>query len=198
MVATLMVVVAAGAAEALPAISILWRESGSTLTSATKHATALADVVLTGDSSGVAVLGVFVSIEFDTGELVALGGVEAAAVKLPGMANVMTPLAFGTTVDNVNGLILNFDQATLDAGLSSAVSVTLGSIRFQRNGITLDDNGIDVIASLQNVGVDAIETDAGPGSAIFNGASVSPEPTTAVLVIVGLAFSGYASRRSGG
>ena len=55
---------------------------------------------------------------------------------------------------------------------------------------------VDAIASLQNAGVDEISTSSGPGTAIFNGAAVTPEPTTALLVIAGLAGLGYAGRRS--
>jgi hypothetical protein len=65
----------------------------------------------------------------------------------------------------------------------------------------LPSTDIDVIASLQNTGVDGITLKVTPSQTTdgnFTGASVTgvPEPTTALLVIAGLAGLGYAGRRS--
>jgi len=195
-------VFAATAAQAIPSISIVWQNTGSaTIGTPTVTASSVinADIVLTGDSSGVAVNGVFISILFDTTELLAIGGQELSTVKLPGMANTMSPIGAGTTVDNVNGVILGFDQATLDAGLGTAVSRTLGSVRFHVIG-AVGDGQDDVIGAVLPNGVDAITAvgNSVPIEGAFVGASVTatPEPTTALLVIAGLAGLGYAGRRS--
>ncbi|MEE2662582.1 MAG: PEP-CTERM sorting domain-containing protein [Myxococcota bacterium] len=189
---------ASSAAQALPSISIIWRGVGATLVSPAGTSNHIADIVLTSDV--VTIGGVFISIEFDAAELQAVNATELAVVNLPGMGNEFAPVSVGTVIDNGAGLIIEFDEATLSTGLVGGVTRTLGSVTFHVVAGANDNTDIDVIASLQNPGIDAI-TIAGGGTTngTFVGASVTgpvvPEPTTALLVIAGLAGLGYAGRR---
>ena len=131
----------------------------------------------------------------------AVNATELAFINLPGMSNSFAPISTGTVIDNGAGLVIQFDEATLAAGLPQNLTRTLGSVTFHVvNPIT--DGGIDVIASLQNPGVDSF-TNGGavlcenqnPGGCNFVGARVTPEPTTALLLIAGIAGLGYVGRR---
>jgi len=185
-------------AKAVTSIDMIWRATGtagistSLVPSYAVSGTVLVDIVLHADS--VAINGVFISIEFDAFELQALGAREIPVIKLPGMANIFSPIVQGTQVDNVNGLIAGFDQATLGAGVANA-SRTLGSIRFHvRSTVPDGRDDIDVIGTLQNNGIDAIVTPTGLGTAVFNGA-FTPEPSTGLLVAVGAALAIVRVRR---
>ena len=196
LVAAAALVLAASSAQALPSISIIWRDTGTaTIGTPTVSASSIviADVVIHSDANFTN--GVFISIEFDVTELQAIGAAELASVNLPGMNNFYVPVVPGVTlVDNTNGIIEGFDQHTLGTGLGVAsVFKTLGSVRFHVVTV-LGDPPEDVIASLQGA-LDAIFFSTGPGSANFVGAFL-PEPTTAILLIGGIAGLGYASRRS--
>jgi hypothetical protein len=200
-VAAAGLVLAAGAAQALPSISIIWQANGTATIGTptiTGSSTIVADIVLTTDVQTIN--GVFVSIEFDTTELTANSVKELNSVNLPGMGNQFAPILAGATINNSLGLIEGFDQASLATGLVGGNTRTLGSVTFHVVSSVLPAADIDVIASLQNTGVDGIIEAAG-GTNIggtFTGASVTgvPEPTTALLVIAGLAGLGYAGRRS--
>ena len=193
---------AATTASALPSVDIVWRSTGgSTIGTPGTNASApvTAAIVLRGDSAGPAILGVFVSIVYDTTELTNVGANparEEPTVNLPGMGNQFSPLGIGTN-EVVLGTITNFDQKTLATGLATDESVTLGSIKFHVLNPVGDNTDIDVIANIDNTGTDTI---TGPSGANFVGASLTgpavPEPTTALLVIAGLAGLGYAGRRN--
>ena len=163
-------------AHALPSIDIVWQ---STQTSQIGTPTILvsntfvADIVLRAEPGEAAVIGVFVSISFDSSELQATGGRELLTVNLPGMGNVFTPFSPGFTIDNAAGLVTGFDSAILSPsmlGLESG-SRTLGSIVFQL--VSPSGSGdVDVIANVNSAAGDGIFTFAGESAAIFNGAFV--------------------------
>ena len=176
---------AAGSAQAIPTVAIVWRAPQHAATigtpSVSASATVTADVVLRGDSSGPSIIGVFVSIEYDTAELTALNVTELASVNLPGMGNSMSPVLSGTG-ELVPGIITNFEEATLTTGLATDESRTLGSVVFHIVAATGDASDVDVIASLQNAGTDTISGAGGATlGADFVGASVVPEPASAAL-----------------
>lgn len=190
---------AAGAAQAASSVSIVWLETGSALIgssstpSAVASSTIQADIVLTVDS--VAITSFFVSIEFDASELQAVFASERAVVDLPGMGNQFAPLIFGVSlIDNTNGLIEGFDQASIATGLVGATR-TLGSVRFHVVNPSGSPGEDDVIVTLQNGGIDGLFGPGGASIVGFVGADVVPEPTSAALVLIGLAGLFYASRR---
>jgi hypothetical protein len=161
------------------------------------------DVVLSTD---VDVTGVFISFNFDTdGEnelnFISAGPIELGTAKV-GMGNSYAPLSqgFASVVESggSGGALEGFDQATLNTGLSSG-SLTLGSMVFSANTGTADTD--DIIGVILSNGIDAMLGAAGAninGSTTFLGATVTgvPEPTTALLVVLGLAGLGLAGRRS--
>jgi len=192
-------------ASALPSVDIVWRGTGGSSTigtpGTTTSATVYAEIVLRGDSGGPAIQGVFISIDYDTTELARVGANparEEPAVNLPSMGNEYTPLGIGTN-EVVTGTITNFDQQTLSTGLTTDGSFTLGSIKFHVVAPSGDNTDIDVQANINNTGTDEI---SGPGNAIFGGASLTgpappvPEPTTALLLLTGIAGLAHAGRRS--
>ncbi len=198
-------VLLATSAMALPSISMIWRDPGSGVPgfgatigtpSVSASSIVVADIVIHSDSNFT--IGIFISLEFDTSELFALGAVELVSVNLPGMGNSFTPFTLGTAApDNVNGIIEGFEQKTLSTGLGvPSVTMTLGSVRFHvLNGPAYGQLGEeDVIVSLQGA-VDTIGFSTGPGGANFVGADVVPEPTTAILLISGIVGLVYAGRK---
>ena len=197
------------AASALPSVDIIWKTNQTSsigTPSIGASSTVVADIVLRGDGdANNAVIGVFVTIAFDTSELQAVSAFELGTVNLPGMGN--TPAPISTTNfnnDNGAGVVQGFDQANASApGLSGlGQSRTLGSVTFHVVSAAGDATDIDVIANTTNAGVDGITFAPGvPGSSNFVGASVTgppivPEPTTAFLLLAGLAGLGYAGRRN--
>jgi hypothetical protein len=190
------------AAYAVPSVDMVWRSTQSNVISTPTISvsnTVIADIVLRNDGAPN-VNGVFISIAFDNTELFGIGGRELVSVNLPGMGNSMAPVGPGTNMDNANGVVTNFDVATTTAGLATG-SRTLGSVRF--HVISASGTGeADVQANIDNTGTDSIGTTAGLstnttfGAASLNGPPVVPEPTTAILVVAGLAGLGYAGRRN--
>jgi len=190
------------AAYAVPSVDIIWRSTSSNVISTPTISASdivVADIVLSNDGAP-AVNGVFISIAFDNTELFGIGAAELASVNLPGMGNTMAPVGVGVNVDNANGVFTNFDEATTTAGLTSGTR-TLGSVKFH----VIAASGVgeaDVQANINNTGTDSIGTTNGLsddttfGAASLNGPPVVPEPTTAILVIAGLAGLGYAGRRN--
>jgi len=200
-VAAAGLVLFAGSAQALSSVEMIWRNNGSATIgtpSINGSSTITADIVITSDTVGV--IGVFVSFVYDASELTFLTGGENASVKIS-MGNSFTPLAAGV-FENTAGFITNFDQATLSTGMVGGEGArTLGSLIFHVSNPTGDNSDIDIIAGILNPGIDSIETTSGSSTANFFGASVTgpppvPEPTTALLLIAGLAGLGYAGRRS--
>ena len=174
----------AGTAQALPTISMIWRDTGTDLIGTPTIAVndrVLADVVLTGDSTGPAIKGVFITIEFNTAKLEATGALELPSVNLPGMGNSFSPVGVGVAIDNVAGLVTNFDEATTATGLATDGTVTLGSVAFTVVAATGTAGDVDVVGSLQNAGTDTIATASGNSTANFLAASVVPEPASAAL-----------------
>ena len=199
---------AAGAANALPSIDIIWKSNQTNsigTPSVGASSTVVADIVLRGSgSSSQSVVGVFITVAFDASELQAQSAFEIPTVNLPGMGNTLSPISVGTSIDNSAGKVQGFDWANASApGLSgSGQSRTLGSITFHIVDATGDSSDVDVVGELSNAGVDEITFAPGVGGdAAFGGASVTgravvPEPTTAFLVLAGLAGLGYAGRRN--
>ncbi|MEE2665627.1 MAG: thrombospondin type 3 repeat-containing protein, partial [Myxococcota bacterium] len=156
-----------------PSIDMIWRSSGAaTLPLPPGPSTEIADIVLRTNEQTVT--GVFISIEFDNGELQATAARELAVVNLPGMGNQFGPVIAGTTIDNSAGLVTMFDEATIATGLVGGNSRTLGSVTFHVVNASSGSFDIDVIASLQNTLFDAILGPSGvPIAATFVGASVT-------------------------
>lgn len=210
----------AGAAQSATTIDLIWRTNGTDTIDPfglvgpadTPDATVAGgsigvgynlDVVLR--NTGSAVTGVFISFLFDTdlgNELDFFSGNELSSV-LISKGNSFAPIGQGVVLISESsagtpGLVIRFDQATLGTGLETG-TVTLGSLVFLPNspGNSVDD-GIDVTAAVLPNGTDAII--GGDGSLTINGASVTgppvPEPTTALLVVLGLAGLGFAGRRN--
>jgi hypothetical protein len=198
-------VLGAGTASALDSVYLIWRSSGTpTVGTPTVNTSSilLADVVMEADSAGIS--GIGVSFVFDPLELQAIGLAEISPLNAPGMGNGFAPLSPGPSlIDNVNGLIAGFDQADLTgAGLTGgAGALTLGSVRFHVVQATNGPGVIDVQPGFFT-GSDGIVDSIGfeKQAPQFFGASVTgpvvPEPTTALLVVAGLAGLGYAGRRS--
>jgi hypothetical protein len=201
-VAVAGLVLGAGAAQAINSVDIVWRGFGSTVeapTTVTASSILIADIVLTADTAGIS--GAGVSIQFDAAELEYLSGVEFTSVNLPGMGNVFAPLQIGLTrVDNTAGVIEGFEQADLSGVGLVASTRTLGSMKFhvKPNPSYGPDTDIDIIANSNGLADGFVNSVGGQlaNPVVFNGASVTPEPTTAVLVLAGLAGLGYAGRRS--
>ena len=189
-------VVAAGAAQALSSVFIVWRGIGTGAESVAASTTLIADIVLTADTNGVA--GIQITISFDATELQVIGGGEFTPANLPGMGNQFDPLTIGVTVDNTTGTISRFDQATLTTGLSSGDTATLGSFKFHVVGAAGTIGDDDVLANTGGIGDGLLGQDNITVSGTFSGAQVfhTPEPTTAVLLLAGLVGLGYAGRRS--
>ncbi len=196
-------------AQAIPSLEVIWRSSGtptlSTL-SVTASGIVIADLVLHNDlaaDGSEPVIGVFVTIEFDADELQAISMMELREVRLVGFRNSFRPLSPGpSSIDNVGGSVFGFEQQTLTFGCCRGAE-TLGSVTFHvvpAAGPRGNSADIDVIASLANQGVDAIVIRTGPdsvglGSAHFTGASLTPEPTSALLLAAGLVALGCSERR---
>ena len=193
-------VLVASSAQAAPSVEMVWRGVGATLVSPAASTTATADIVLMATTETVQ--GVFISIEFDATELQVVGAAEFAGINLPSMGNEFSPIFFGTTTDNEAGLVTLFDEVTLATGLVAGNMVTLGSVTFHVVAATGAPSDIDVIASVQNPGIDSLSLgntvycqSTNPTGCDFVGARVTPEPTTALLLIAGIAGLGYVGRR---
>lgn len=198
-------VLGAGTASALDSVYLIWRATGTPSIGPTgigPSSILLVDVVLDADSAGVS--GIGVSFAFDPLELQAIGLAEISPLNAPGMGNGFSPLAPGPSlIDNVNGLIAGFDQADLTgSGLIGAGGpLTLGSVRFHlvKSG---DQGQVHSVEPGFFTGSDGIVDSVGfeKAAPAFEGAQVIgppvPEPTTALLVVAGLAGLGYAGRRS--
>ena len=194
-------------ASALPSVDLVWRNNQTATVgtpSVGASSTIVADIVLRGSGdANESVIGVFVSLQFDNTELNVLGAEERSIINLPGMGNTLAPVGPGTVINQAAGTVSGFDVASTSApGLSGlGQSRSLGSVRFHIIDATGDNTDIDVIAGLFNAQQDDITFSPGVGgSANFVGASVTgpvvPEPTTAFLLLAGLAGLGYAGRRN--
>ena len=195
-------------ASALPSIDLIWDSNGTDTigTPAISNGDSIiANIVLRGSgSASQSVIGVFITVAFDASELEATSAFEIPNVNLPGMGNNLSPISPGTNIDNVAGKVSGFDWANASAaGLSGlGQSRTLGSVTFKVLNANGDSSVTDVVGEIAPGGVDGITYAPGvDGDAAFGGASVTgpaivPEPTTAFLVLAGLAGLGYAGRRN--
>ena len=90
MVAAAGLVLSASAASALPSISLVWQDTGSptigtgTTPSVAPSSLITANVVVTGDSSGITLTAVFISFLFDAATLL----VNAAATRIGAIASI--------------------------------------------------------------------------------------------------------------
>ena len=197
-------------AQAIPSLSLLWKDGtpgDRSLLEASPGDEVVVDIVLTG-VFGLPVNGVFISVGFDNGELEAIRGFEIPIVNLPGMGNTFSPIVPGVEIDNGLGQVERFEQATLSLGLAAPESRTLGSVTFR----VLNPGGTpgeqDVRVTLGNAGIDAIvmgattieATTPGLTNAFeFHPAEVvaqMPEPSVSLLIAMGLMAFGCAGRRA--
>ena len=192
---------AAGSATAASSISLVWGHNLTATADASPSGSVAASsqitahIVLSADAVGVA--GVFISVLFDTSELQAVAALEKVAKV--SMGNSFSPASPGFVIDNTAGEVTNLDWTVGLATGCISCTVTLGTVTFHVVSGVGGPGDIDAIAAVSNPGVDAIIAVGGAdvsGTTIFNGASVVPEPTTAILVVGGLLGLGYAGRRS--
>lgn len=203
--ATALLILTASAAHALPSISIIWQDSGSSaLDSPAVSSTVVANIVLTGDPAAPewGVVGVFITIEYDPTELLGIEAREGRDVRLGGMSNLLNPIGVGVVHDAENARFTNFDMATLTVGLFQGRTRTLGSVTFHVLAPSGNASDVDVVASVNNVGIDDITIRhlsgvVESGTAVFVGAAVVPEPGLAELLVVGLVGLGWAARSRG-
>jgi len=189
--------------DAAHTISLVWESSGTPdlCLSGDDPSRQVLYVVLT--ASNPRIFGVDVSVLFDLNsgesmggnELDYLGGGEMTNGAL-GMSSMRQGLTLFRESNGVSeGIVTNFD-VVFENGIEHA-TVTLGSIVFNVNPGALD-NGIDILPSIDprfENGVFGLNGQdlSRRGLVDFEGASVKrlPEPTTAMLLVTGLALMGW-------
>ena len=208
--AAMVALLVAGSVQALPTVSIIWKQTGTdTINADSVNVGDLvnANIVVTADpEADPSIVGVFVTIEFNNSKLdvscgggagppSACGGFEIPTVNLPGMGNTWSPIGLGvdcfqegapgTFPPALQGVPLcaSFDQASASSpGLNSGNTRTLGSITFELLDVSGGVTDVDVIASLANTGQDSISMSNGTNSdGTFESAAVVPEPMSSAL-----------------
>lgn len=202
------ITLAAGSAQAITSIDFVWNNtSTTTVTSPAASGFVTGSIILTGETtaSGGAWL-IVLTAEFDTNELDFVGAFEDSPA-YAGAGTAMNPFVFlnpitaGVVADETNGIINQLDwngSFTNLTGCGTGCVLTLGTIKFHVTNAGSPPSDRDVRLGLFSVGLDGIFT--GTGVAIptaFGDAAVTPEPTTALLLIGGLLGLGYAGRRTG-
>ena len=182
--AAIAVLLAASSVQALPTVSIIWKQTGTNVIDAASNFApgdlVNANIVVTADPvADPSIVGVFLTIEFNNAKLDVscgggsgppnCGGFEIPVVNLPGMGNTWSPIGLGVDCYQAGApgtfppalqgvpLCANFDVANASApGLNSGNTRTIGSITFELLDVSGGVTDIDVIASINNAGADSI------------------------------------------
>ena len=199
--AVVAALLAAGSVQALPTVSIIWKQTGTDTINANSVAVGQlvnANIVITADVAGAPnVIGVFGSGDFNNTKLditcgagagppAACGPFEIPVVNLPGMGNTMSPIsASNFSINQAAGVVQGFDQAVIPVsapGLEAGETRTLGSLTFEPLDVSGNVTDVDVVANVNNTGVDGISrSDDTTTSANFESAAVVPEPLSSAL-----------------
>jgi hypothetical protein len=184
----------ASTASATAIVQVVWQETGTSSATVAAGAPLTAEILVTPDSAGISSYGV--SIKFSADLTLASAAPACCEQQLPaGFQFNLTPAVTVNLNPSGGGEVLTFNAATLAAGPTSGPFLA-GLVHFVATNPT--DDGIDVTPGLFNTGIDGIFDNAGsPPSIQFLGASVLPvpEPTTALLLVTGLAGLAALRRR---
>jgi hypothetical protein len=170
-------------------VQVLWQENGLSSIAAAAGTPLTAEILITPDAAGISSYGV--SIQFDTNDLML-----AATAPERTLPSGFTSNLFPTFPTITGNQISTFDAETFGAGPTSGTFLA-GLVHFVVTNPT-DDGMIDVTPGFFNTGVDGMFDNANPGKAVnvqFFGATVVPEPTTALLLAPGLAGLAALRRR---
>jgi hypothetical protein len=176
----------ASTASATAIVQVVWQETGTPSAAVGTGTPLTAEIFITPDATGISSYGV--SIQFDDDLTLAAAAPEE---KLPsGFQFNLTPGVQGTTANSV----LTFEAGTFAAGPTTGPFLA-GVVHFVASDPK--DDGIDVTPGFFNTGIDAMFNNAGGQASVqFVGASVAvPEPTTALLLVPGLAGLAALRRR---
>jgi hypothetical protein len=171
----------ASTASADATVNVLWQQNGQSSIAVAPGTPLTAEVFITPGSAGISSYGV--SIQFDSNDLTLVPADPTCCTKeLP--MGFQFNLMSGLTV-NANQ-ISSFEAATLGNGPTTGPFLA-GLVNFVTK--TPTDNGSDAVtAGFFQTGVDAMFDNAGKAvTPLFSGASLVPEPTTALLLVSGLA-----------
>jgi len=207
-------------AQAIPTFSLVWQETGTSIiaVSTTTSQRIVADLVFELEAGDTAIFfsGSFLFDEDLADELDFVSFRERIFIELlPGVN--YGPLGFGPLPNRppvesslaVGGLVSSFDFVP-QAGFSTVpvltgpLTLTLGTIAFQTNATRIANDGIDARFDFLANGLDGYQfgdfafcpSASTPCPVNFLGASVNaPEPTTATLLVAGLALGAFAESR---
>jgi MYXO-CTERM domain-containing protein len=183
----------ASTASATPVVQVVWQETGTSSAMVAAGTPLTADIMITPDTPGISSYGV--SLKFDDDLTLASAPPACCELKLP--SGFQFNVSSNVTV-NVNpsggGEVLTFNAATLANGPTNGTFLA-GVVHFVASNPR--NNGIDVMPGFFNTGIDDMFDNAGKeADPEFIGASVSmPEPTTALLLLPGLAGLAALRRR---
>lgn len=163
-------------ASATALIDVVWLETGTAVAGGPPGTPLTAQIFLTSDAAGISAYGV--SLRFD--DDVVLASTAPTELLPSGFAFNLTSGVEGTNSDTV----LTFEAATFGAGPTSS-RFLIGLVNFLVSDAKPD--GTDLIPGLFNTGIDAIFDNGGlPVVVEAIGAEVVPEPTTLVLLAMGI------------
>jgi len=170
-------------------VQVVWQETGTSSVAAAAGTPLTAEILITPDAAGISSYGV--SIQFDTNDLMLAATAPERELPPGFQSNLFTP--FPTITGNQ---ISTFDAETLQNGPTSGTFLA-GLVHFVVTNPT-NDGMDDVTAGFFKTGVDGMFDNAGSAvSPQFSGATVVPvpEPTTALLLVPGLAGLAALRRR---
>jgi len=191
-------------ATAITIVDLVWTATtgsgvtGSSSIDAANGDTLTAEIRVTADAAGIDAIAL--SLRFDASfddELNLISATETCTVATCGGMTPITAGVLGTVESTLAsaGSVLTMEAGTFGTGPSST-TFTLGSVVFQVNNLA--DDGVDVVGFF-NLPIDGVVDNAQnySAAAIFNGASVIPEPGTGLLVMNGLLGLAYRQWRHG-